>query len=182
MKKISIDLLHDPVYPQEAGRRVPGGNAATLPLAALCGARFLVHVSNMPRSLYSVRLALELFATAYKGFLIIASAITLLTITPPSGAAELGRLFFTPEQRAQLESGQQPDVDTHDSPHELSVNGIVQKHGGERTVWINGVPQIAGKSDERAPESVPVAIPGQAQPTRLKVGEKVLINPQTPEQ
>jgi hypothetical protein len=51
----------------------------------------------------------------------------------------------------------------------------VQKHGGERTVWINGVPQLAGKSDERAPESVPVSIPGQSQPVKVKVGQKVLL-------
>ncbi len=103
-----------------------------------------------------------------------------LTLTPFCGAAELGRLFFTPEQRAQLESGQKPDVDRPDIPHVLSVSGIVQRHGGERTVWINGVAQIAGASDEHAPESIPVAIPGQSQPVRLKVGQKILINPPTP--
>ena len=181
MKKTSIGLLHGPMHPQGVGRRVPGGNAATPPLAALRGARFLVYLCNVLRSLCSVRLTLEPLAMVYKYFPIIASAITLLTITPPSGAAELGRLFFTPEQRAQLESGQQPDMDTPDSPHELSVNGIVQRHGGERMVWINGVPQIAGRSDERAPESVPVAIPGQSQPVRVKVGQKVLLNPSAPQ-
>lgn len=109
---------------------------------------------------------------------LMTSALLLAT---PASAEELGRLFFTPQQRALLKQGQQLNID---KPviESLTVSGIVQKHGGERTVWINGVPQIAGKSDERAPESVPVAIPGQAQPTRLKVGEKVLINPQAPEQ
>ena len=104
-----------------------------------------------------------------------------LIATTLASAEELGRLFLTPQQRALLKQGQQLNID---KPviESLTVSGIVQKHGGERTVWINGVPQIAGKSDERAPESVPVAIPGQAQPVRLKVGEKVLINPQAPEQ
>lgn len=107
--------------------------------------------------------------------------ILALLITTPANAEELGRLFLTPQQRALLKQGQQLNID---KPviESLTVSGIVQKHGGERTVWINGVPQIAGKSDERAPESVPVAIPGQAQPVRLKVGEKVLIDPQAPEQ
>lgn len=107
--------------------------------------------------------------------------ILALLIATPANAEELGRLFLTPQQRALLKQGQQLNID---KPviESLTVSGIVQKHGGERTVWINGVPQIAGKSDERAPESVPVAIPGQAQPVRLKVGEKVLINPQAPEQ
>jgi len=107
--------------------------------------------------------------------------ILALLITTPANAEELGRLFLTPQQRALLKQGQQLNID---KPviESLTVSGIVQKNGGERTVWINGVPQIAGKSDERAPESVPVAIPGQAQPVRLKVGEKVQINPQAPEQ
>lgn len=103
-----------------------------------------------------------------------------LCITPSSGATELGRLFFTPEQRAQLESGLQPNVETPDRPRVLSVSGIVQKHGGERTVWINGVAQITGASDEDAPESIPIAIPGQLQPVRIKVGEEMKLTPPVP--
>ncbi|HYR06032.1 MAG TPA: hypothetical protein VEP71_05050 [Gallionella sp.] len=98
-----------------------------------------------------------------------------------ASAEELGRLFFTPEQRAQLDSGQQPGNDKPGSAHSLTVNGVVQKHGGQRTIWINGVPQSAGKSDERAPESVPIAIPGRSQQVKVKVGQKVLVNPATPE-
>ena len=98
-------------------------------------------------------------------------------------AGELGRLFFTPEQRTQLEYDSmretQPDSDNRRT---LSVTGIVQKHGGERTIWINGVPKPAGKSDERSPESAPVTLPGQKKQIRIKVGQKVLINPATPVQ
>lgn len=101
----------------------------------------------------------------------------LLAAATGTNAEELGRLFFTPEQRAQLEYGRQQSDDAPDSARSLSVDGVVQRHGGERTVWINGVPQQAGKSDERAPESVPVVIPGQSQPTRVKVGQKVIIDP-----
>lgn len=111
--------------------------------------------------------------TTLAGLLLMAAAETC--------AEELGRLFFTPEQRAQLESGQLRSADNPARTRSLTVNGIVQKHGGERTVWINGVPQPAGKSDERSPESVPVAIPGQSEPVRAKVGQKVLINPAIPE-
>ncbi|HEU0219537.1 MAG TPA: hypothetical protein VFQ98_01865 [Gallionella sp.] len=100
-----------------------------------------------------------------------------LAAAMPSSAHELGRLFFTPEQREQLEySGQQGD-DSGGNGHTLTVNGIVQKHGGKRTVWINGVPQLAGKSDERAPESLSVAVPGRSQPVKAKVGQRVLISP-----
>ena len=109
-------------------------------------------------------------------------AFSLATSTLAS-AAELGRLFFTPEQRTQLEhSLQQNDKVLNNTPS-LTVNGIVQKHGGKRTVWINGIPQAAGKSDESAPESLPVAIPGQPQSVKVKVGQKVLLNPAvSPEQ
>jgi hypothetical protein len=92
-------------------------------------------------------------------------------------AEGLGRLFFTPEQRAQLEYSRHQGDHAPDNARSLTVNGIVQKHGGERTVWINGTPQLAGKSDERAPESVPVTIPGRSQPVKVKVGQRVLIDP-----
>ncbi|TAN83710.1 MAG: hypothetical protein EPN14_02985 [Gallionella sp.] len=99
-----------------------------------------------------------------------------------AGAEELGRLFFTPEQRAQLEYSQRQGGDAPDDVRSLTVNGIVQKRGGGRTVWINGVPQFSGKSDGRAAESQPVAVPGQSRPVKVKVGQKVLINPTTPGQ
>jgi len=94
-----------------------------------------------------------------------------------SCAETLGRLFFTPEQRAQLEYSKLQGSDSGSSGRALTVNGIVQKHGGKRTAWINGVPQDAGKSDEHAPDSLPVAVPGISKPVKVKVGQKVLINP-----
>ncbi|HEY0666161.1 MAG TPA: hypothetical protein VGD24_08855, partial [Gallionella sp.] len=57
------------------------------------------------------------------------------------------------------------------------LSGIVQKHGGKRTAWINGVPQPAGKSDERSPESMPLTLPGQSRPVKVKVGQRVLQEP-----
>ena len=100
-----------------------------------------------------------------------------LTASVPANAEELGRLFYTPEQRARLDIEHARDAAPADSPNVMSIDGIVQRHGGERTVWINGVPQSAGHSDERAPESVPVAVPGQSQPVKIKVGQKVILNP-----
>lgn len=99
-----------------------------------------------------------------------------LTASTLAHAEQLGRLFFTPEQRALLERGQQPDTGKPENIGSIAVGGVVQKHGGERTVWINGVPQVAGKGDEKAPESVPVTLPGKSQPVRVKVGQKVLLD------
>lgn len=104
--------------------------------------------------------------------------IALFTIATSSNAKELGRLFFTPEQRAQLDYSfareARPDNDDRGG---LILNGIVQKHGGKRTAWINGVPQAAGNSDEKTPESMPVTLPGQTKPIKLKVGQRVLLSP-----
>lgn len=98
-------------------------------------------------------------------------AATLVSAEP------LGRLFFTPEQRAQLEYSKPQHNDSAGSGRGLTVNGIVQRQGGKRTAWINGVPQQAGNSDDRAPESLPVAVPGLKNPVKVKVGQKVLVNP-----
>ncbi len=100
----------------------------------------------------------------------------VLIAAPLTCAEELGRVFFTPEQRAQLENNNLRENAAVGSARVLTVNGIVQKRGGERTVWINGVPQLAGKSDERAPESLPVAVPGQSKPVKVKVGEKLILD------
>ena len=103
--------------------------------------------------------------------------IPFALIAAPLGyAEELGRLFFTPQQRAQLEYGQKQNGDSPNNASVLTVNGIVQRHGGERTVWINGVPQPAGKSDEQAPDSLPVAVPGQSKPVKVKVGQKLILD------
>lgn len=117
--------------------------------------------------------------------LIIKSALLIALQAAPSasGADELGRLFFTPQQRSQFEQEQEPLLNTDNSNvmrRELAVNGIVQRNGGQRTVWIDGVAQLAGKSDERSPESLPVAIPGQKQPMKVKVGQRVLLSPASP--
>lgn len=101
-----------------------------------------------------------------------------------SHAADLGRLFFTPQQRTQLDHGRareaRPDsggASDSNSRRALTLDGIVQVHGGKRTAWINGVPQTVGRSDESAPESLPVPLPGQNKSVKLKVGQRVLLSP-----
>ncbi len=110
-------------------------------------------------------------------FLLLLSLLLL-----PSGvcAADFGRLFFTPEQRAQLDYDYARNISVDGGVGSVvTVNGIVQRRGGGRTVWINGVEQPAGKSDERHPTSVPVSVPGKSKPVEMKVGQKLLI--ETPE-
>jgi hypothetical protein len=94
-------------------------------------------------------------------------------------AEEIGRLFFTPAQRVQLDYGYAPDARPEGNSNSLMLNGIVQKHGGKRTIWVNGLPQQAGASDERTPESLSVPLPGQKKSVKLKVGQRVLLDQPT---
>lgn len=100
-----------------------------------------------------------------------------LGLSGAANAEELGRLFFTPEQRARMDYAYAQNIKPGDNARTLILNGIVQMHGGKRTAWINGVPQAVGRSDEKTPESVPVPLPGQNKTVQLKVGQRLLLNP-----
>jgi len=110
--------------------------------------------------------------TAYKIFFL---ALGISAITAYAG--DMGRLFFTPEQRAQLDYDHAREFSPDNSNNGVILSGIVQKHGGKRTAWINGVSQPAGESDERSPESMPVVIPGKSKSIKIKVGQKVEVSP-----
>lgn len=115
---------------------------------------------------------------------IILSCALLTIFTFPYvavGEEKLGRLFFTPQQRIQLEQLEnkpkgEAEIIISDK---LIVNGIVQRNGGSRVVWINGIPQSRGSSNgisiERdiEPDSVSVKILGADNTIRLKVGQSI---------
>jgi hypothetical protein len=63
----------------------------------------------------------------------ILCCLLCMTHTVFADEVTLGRLFFTPVQRAQRETR------LASPPVVSQVNGIVQRDGGVRTVWINGV-------------------------------------------
>lgn len=120
--------------------------------------------------------------TIYRTSLLI---LTLCSLGQTAQAGELGRLFFTPQQRQQL------DYEEHsisssavDSVHRnyIIVNGVVQKKGGNRTVWINGTAQAAERSNDSNPASVPVTVPGKPRPVQLKVGERLMLEAPAPEE
>jgi hypothetical protein len=116
------------------------------------------------------------------------SALTLSLLTlfgwhHAAQADELGRLFFTPEQRQQLDYQKTTgNVANVESPRRnvIVVNGVVQKKGGNRTVWINGTAQPAERSDSKNPAVAPVIIPGKSRPVQLKVGEPLLLQAPAP--
>jgi len=110
----------------------------------------------------------------------------VLTVLPCGAVAQekIGRLFFTPEQRIRLEQLEnKPEGETEVIiSDKILVNGIVQRNGGSRVVWINGVPQSQKGTNgilvERdiTPDSVPVKIPGTGNLVRLKVGQSIDLN------
>jgi hypothetical protein len=122
------------------------------------------HPQKQERAAMSINLKIVLFA--------LGSMATTLC-----HAETLGRLFFTPQQRTQLEYAELEGGNSGSNVSAVIVNGIVQRHGGKRTVWINGVPRETGYSDEHAPASTQVTVPGKQEPVRVKVGQKVLIQP-----
>lgn len=102
--------------------------------------------------------------------------LALFGLLSAAEAGELGRLFYTPQQRQQLEyqESSNSEADTGGRGYVI-VNGVVQKQGGKRTVWINGVPQTTGRGNDQTPASVPVTVPGKSSPVQLRVGQRLLL-------
>ena len=77
----------------------------------------------------------------------------------PADAAELGRLFLTPQQRVELDKRRQANAVEAEAVVEntVTLNGQVTRSSGKSTVWINGVPQYdaagAGRSTYRDAET-----------------------------
>ena len=102
-------------------------------------------------------------------------------------AQELGRLFFTPEQRAALDARRKARVPdkpaaTRQAESPITrINGAVQRSGGKSTVWVNGeaIPEGAqAGAAQAAPRSTSggrVSIPAGEGPQRydLRVGESL---------
>ena len=79
--------------------------------------------------------------------------LLILVISTPCAAQELGRLFFTPEQRQALDQRRRARVpDRPSAPLVVSpttrLDGYVRRQGGKSTVWVNG---------EALPETAPEA-------------------------
>ena len=112
----------------------------------------------------------------------------LLAATSVSAAEPLGRLFYTPAQRAQLDSlrarknvappvqeAKQPPA----APEVLTYGGIVRRSDGRSTVWINNRMVNDGKSPDdlsissrsRSDDRVSVGLPQAPGRVELRVGQ-----------
>jgi hypothetical protein len=116
-----------------------------------------------------------------------------------TAADDLGRLFLTPAQRAQLETVRaqrdrrlpivaEPDVTpapmtAAQGPGAVTYSGVVRRSDGKATVWINGKPvnerSMGAKNSEvnvlglRRDGAVSVAIPHAGRTGSLKVGQRM---------
>lgn len=93
--------------------------------------------------------------------------IAVLSPTASSGetSGQLGRLFFTPERRQILDRQRQLNIqEKQEIPVDtaLTINGVVTRSSGKRTVWINGVSQ----DEKDLPGSV-AATPNRTNPGRV---------------
>jgi hypothetical protein len=106
-------------------------------------------------------------------------ALLILALLAPSVtlAQDLGRLFFTPEQREALDSRRKARVP--DKPAAAMVvspttrvDGFVKRSGGPSTVWVNGeaLPEGSGDAPRIAP-SLSVTLGEGGRRTALKPGE-----------
>jgi len=113
------------------------------------------------------------------GTLVLISAITCLE---SAHASELGRLFYTPEQRAQLETQKTTGVAAEGGKRNfIVVNGVIQKQGGNRIVWLNGEAQTPVRANNN-PASIDVAVPGESKHVQVKVGQRLILREPTPAQ
>jgi len=89
---------------------------------------------------------------AHKGrsmtrLIFLLTTASLLGFAVPAGAEPLGRLFFSPDERARLDqlrnghasanapTGQQSPIE------QITLNGLVRSSSGKTTAWINKLPQ-----------------------------------------
>jgi len=114
----------------------------------------------------------------------LATLALLLALLPagPAAAQELGRLFFTPEQRAALDArraARLPDkpAAVAESPT-TRVDGYVKRSSGKSTVWVDGeaMPdglQLEGLRLQRGndPTRVTVTIGEDGRRIVVRVGE-----------
>jgi len=104
---------------------------------------------------------------------LIVGALLLAFATGPAGAQEaLGRLFFTEQQRQDLDRRRQANIQeaTVVIDSLVTVNGQVSRTSGKNTTWINGVPQTSAR---RPHDPAKVTLPGaEGEPSvTVKIGQ-----------
>lgn len=114
------------------------------------------------------------FLSSWKSRYLLLLALMAPCLAAPAAAQELGRLFFTPQQRQDLDRRRATNRAEEEAPQiregPLTVEGHVQRSSGKTTTWINGVPQDDTPAS-RDPSQVMV-VPNQGEASvNLKIGQ-----------
>jgi len=106
-------------------------------------------------------------------------------------APTLGRMFYTPAERATLDEMrkrpapvlvQEKTIEAPPAPEYVTLNGVVRRSDGTTTVWLNNKPVQGQRSSEglilapaRAgtPGNVTVVVPQSGRKVDLKVGQQL---------
>jgi len=125
--------------------------------------------------------------------LTVCCALAAAAISVPAPAQErLGRLFFTPAQRASLDvarsqraraalSTEKPEQEAAPVPQTITYSGVLRRSDGKTTVWINNQPvhdrESAGAAAivgrVRPDGSVTLQVPQSGRSVSLKPGQSV---------
>jgi hypothetical protein len=124
-----------------------------------------------------------------RGALAIGFAL-LAPLASHSAEVALGRLFFTPEQRAALEEARRKNIRAEEltaqaaakpkapAPRAVVVNGVLMRNDGMAVIWVNGKAVENQTRDglrvspTASRESVVLRDPAKGRALRLKVGQR----------
>jgi hypothetical protein len=112
--------------------------------------------------------------------------LLLIAMTGAMAAPPVERLFLTPEERRQIElhperadpSERGKIGNSNGEEDKITVNGLVIRNNGKRTVWVNKQAIQEGQSGVAATPlsiskdpAINIALPGQALPLKIKPGQ-----------
>ena len=125
---------------------------------------------------------------------LVSLMLTGMACVPASAVAAdgLGRLFFAPAQRAQLDTARaqrdrrggpmtaETEVAAPQGPDVVTYSGVVRRSDGKSTVWINGKPMTERTRDSdvnvigvRRDGAVSVNVPQADRSASLRVGQSM---------
>ncbi len=115
-------------------------------------------------------------------------AIVLSCLAGSACAADLGRMFFTPSQRAALDDARRKSSrgevvgesrKAEAPPQNVSVSGLVRRSDGKSTIWVNSQPVTEKQTGSitiapaQRDGQVRLTVPESGRSVDLKVGQSV---------
>lgn len=112
--------------------------------------------------------------------------VLALLMTGSASAEQIGRLFYTPEQRVILDSARRQKIKVEEqseeqAPEIVTLNGVVKRDDGRTTVWLNSRPVndqqhssgVLVRSHGAASDPVTLSLPQGGRSINLRVGQNL---------